>query len=44
QFLSARDWPFGATLSAMLIAVMMGLLLLQALFGARARGQNATPA
>ena len=26
QFLSARDWPFGATLSALLIALMMILL------------------
>ena len=26
QFLSARDWPFGATLSGLLIALMMALL------------------
>ncbi|MCB1377390.1 MAG: ABC transporter permease [Alphaproteobacteria bacterium] len=41
QFLSARDWPFGATLSALLIAVMMILLFLQALMSARARGEHA---
>jgi spermidine/putrescine transport system permease protein len=41
QFLSARDWPFGATLSALLIAIMMILLFLQALAAARARGENA---
>jgi spermidine/putrescine transport system permease protein len=41
QFLSARDWPFGATLSALLIAIMMALLFLQALATARARGENA---
>ena len=40
QFLSARDWPFGATLSAVLIAVMMALLFLQALGTARARGEH----
>ena len=38
QFLSARDWPFGATLSALLIAVMMALLFLQAITANRARG------
>jgi spermidine/putrescine transport system permease protein len=41
QFLSARDWPFGATLSALLIAIMMVLLFLQALGTARARGDHA---
>jgi spermidine/putrescine transport system permease protein len=30
QFLSARDWPFGAALSMALIFVMMLLLLAQA--------------
>jgi spermidine/putrescine transport system permease protein len=30
QFLSARDWPFGSSLSAVLIAIMLGLLLAQA--------------
>ena len=41
QFLSARDWPFGATLSALLIALMMILLFLQALATTRARGEDA---
>jgi spermidine/putrescine transport system permease protein len=41
QFLSARDWPFGAALSALLIALMMGLLFAQALATHRARGDNA---
>jgi spermidine/putrescine transport system permease protein len=36
QFLTARDWPFGATLSMILIAVMMILLFLQALAANRA--------
>jgi spermidine/putrescine transport system permease protein len=38
QFLSARDWPFGATLSALLIAIMMLVLFAQALVSRRARG------
>ncbi len=41
QFLSARDWPFGATLSALLIALMMILLFLQSLASSRARGEHA---
>jgi spermidine/putrescine transport system permease protein len=41
QFLSARDWPFGAALSALLIALMMGLLFAQALATLKARGDNA---
>jgi spermidine/putrescine transport system permease protein len=41
QFLSARDWPFGAALSALLIALMLGLLFAQALVTLRARGDNA---
>lgn len=40
QFLSARDWPFGATLSALLIAIMMILLFLQALTAGHARGDQ----
>jgi spermidine/putrescine transport system permease protein len=40
QFLTARDWPFGATLSGLLIGLMLMLLFLQALaanrLGARA--------
>lgn len=41
QFLSARDWPFGAALSALLIGVMMILLFLQAVAAMRARGGHA---
>jgi spermidine/putrescine transport system permease protein len=40
QFLTARDWPFGATLSGFLIALMMALLLLQALIAGHVRGGN----
>lgn len=40
QFLSARDWPFGATLSLFLIGVMMALLFLQALVAKRAAGER----
>ena len=40
QFLSARDWPFGATLSALLIAIMMILLFVQAITAGRARGEH----
>ncbi len=40
QFLTARDWPFGATLAGLLIAVMMALLMLQAVAANRARGDN----
>ena len=35
QFLTARDWPFGATLSIVLIAVMMILLFGQAMASRR---------
>jgi spermidine/putrescine transport system permease protein len=42
QFLTARDWPFGATLSTILIVMMMALLFAQALAAGRARGDNAT--
>jgi len=38
QFLSARDWPFGASLSLVLIAVMLLLLFAQAI--AVRRGQE----
>lgn len=41
QFLSARDWPFGAALSALLIALMMLLLFAQAVASLRARGDHA---
>ncbi len=40
QFLTARDWPFGATLSGLLIALMMVLLFLQAMAAGRARGEH----
>lgn len=40
QFLTARDWPFGATLSAILIAIMLVLLFIQALFSRRALGER----
>jgi spermidine/putrescine transport system permease protein len=42
QFLTARDWPFGATLSAILIALMMALLFAQALFASKVRGDHAS--
>lgn len=38
QFLSARDWPFGAALAALLIALMMALLFAQAIASRRASG------
>ena len=41
QFLSARDWPFGAALSFMLIAIMTVLLFIQAALGNRAQGARA---
>ena len=41
QFLSARDWPVGAALSALLIALMMLLLFAQAIASLRARGDYA---
>lgn len=37
QFLNARDWPFGAALSFILMGVMMALLSLQAYLVNRAR-------
>jgi spermidine/putrescine transport system permease protein len=40
QFLTARDWPFGATLSAILIIMMMALLFAQAVVTGRARGDH----
>jgi spermidine/putrescine transport system permease protein len=36
QFLTARDWPFGAMLAVLLILAMLGLLLLQATLANRA--------
>ena len=41
QFLSARDWPFGAALSSLLVMLMMALLFAQALATLRARGDDA---
>ncbi len=38
QFLTANDWPFGAALSMVLIALMTGLLMLQTLASDRATG------
>jgi len=39
QFLTARDWPFGAALSMLLMGVMLMLLFAQALVTRRASGQ-----
>jgi len=41
QFLTANDWPFGAALSMVLIAIMMGLLTLQTFATERASGGRA---
>jgi spermidine/putrescine transport system permease protein len=38
QFLTANDWPFGAALSMVLILVMLGLLMVQAVVAERASG------
>ncbi len=40
QFLSARDWPFGAALSMILILIMMVLLFAQAFAVNRAQGRK----
>jgi spermidine/putrescine transport system permease protein len=40
QFLSARDWPFGAALSLMLIMIMMILLFLQAIAANRVQREG----
>jgi spermidine/putrescine transport system permease protein len=40
QFLTARDWPFGAALSFILIAIMMLLLFAQAMVARRAHGDR----
>ncbi|MCV9997841.1 ABC transporter permease [Pararhizobium sp. YC-54] len=40
QFLTANDWPFGAALGMVLIAIMIGLLLLQARASARFCGEK----
>ena len=38
QFLTANDWPFGAALSMVLIAIMMAVLMVQAFASERASG------
>ena len=43
QFLSARDWPFGAALSLALIMIMMGLLFAQAVAVNRGQQQRGEP-
>lgn len=40
QFLTARDWPFGAALAFLLIAVMMALLFAQAVVARRVHGER----
>jgi len=40
QFLTARDWPFGSALSSILIAIMLLVLLAQAVAANRVRGQT----
>ncbi|PAU79533.1 spermidine/putrescine ABC transporter permease [Halomonas salipaludis] len=40
QFLTSNDWPFGAALSMILIAIMMGLLTLQTFASEKASGQQ----
>lgn len=40
QFLTARDWPFGAALSFVLISIMMALLFAQAALTNRAQGSG----
>ncbi len=40
QFLTANDWPFGAALSMVLIAIMMLLLFAQTFAGDRASGHS----
>ena len=44
QFLTANDWPFGAALSMVLIAIMIGLLFLQTLAVERGTGGRARDA
>jgi spermidine/putrescine transport system permease protein len=43
QFLTANDWPFGAALSMVLIALMILLLLLQARATDRLSGETTAP-
>jgi spermidine/putrescine transport system permease protein len=44
QFLTANDWPFGAALGMVLIAIMIVLLMIQARATARASGETGAPA
>lgn len=39
QFLTANDWPFGAALAMALIAIMLAVLMAQALLADRAAGR-----
>lgn len=41
QFLTANDWPFGSAMATVLIAIMIGLLVLQAMFSDRGAGLGA---
>ncbi|RUT80575.1 ABC transporter permease, partial [Mesorhizobium sp. USDA-HM6] len=40
QFLTANDWPFGAALAMALIAIMLAVLMAQALLADRAAGRT----
>ncbi|MDI3338640.1 ABC transporter permease [Defluviimonas aestuarii] len=40
QFLTANDWPFGAAISMVLIAIMMGLLTIQAIAAEKGAGER----
>jgi spermidine/putrescine transport system permease protein len=40
QFLTANDWPFGAAISMVLIAIMMALLTLQAIAAEKGAGER----
>jgi len=42
QFLTANDWPFGAALAMALIAIMLLVLMAQAMFADRAAGRAAS--
>ncbi len=46
QFLDARDWPFGSALSVILIAIILGVILLEGLILRKSRGhfsENLSP-
>jgi spermidine/putrescine transport system permease protein len=40
QFLQARDWPFGAVLALVVIAMLVGLFALQAAIARRINGRS----